>query len=415
MSLPGPACAPTSWSVFFVGLVVAAVSLFLWGRLVSKSRSSPALKQLALADAQLRESQERLRLLVDSVHDYAIFMLDRSGHVLTWNSGAQRLKGYSTEEIVGKHFSLFYPPEDVQSSKPQSALDAAARDGRFEDEGWRLGKDGVHFWANGVISAVKDAKGELVGFAKVTRDLTERKQAEIALGAANRELEAFNHSVAHDLRAPLRAMNGFAQLLLDDYDDKLEGDAQQWLRQISAGAGKMSELIDALLSLSQVSRAELKPERVDLGSLVRAAASHLAALEPERAVEVTIESLLPVEMDPRLARSLVENLVGNAWKFTGKTPSARIDFGTTAANGVRAFFVRDNGAGFDMAFASKLFSPFQRLHAARDFPGTGIGLATVQRIVRRHGGHVWAEGTVGQGATIYFTLAGRASASPPSL
>ncbi len=230
-----------------------------------------------------------------------------------------------------------------------------------------------------------------------------RRQVEVA----NRELEAFSYSVAHDLRAPLRGMNGFAQLLVDSYSDKLDVTAQDWLQEILQNARKMADLIDALLSLSRVSRSELNRQMVDLASLVRASVARLALAEPHRTVAVLIEDGLRAEIDPNLARVMLDNLVANAWKFTGKRESPRIEFGVLGRDESRTFFLRDNGAGFDMAYAGKLFAPFQRLHTVREFPGTGIGLATVQRIVHRHGGSIWAEGAVEKGATFYFTLPGR--------
>ena len=222
--------------------------------------------------------------------------------------------------------------------------------------------------------------------------------------AANQELEAFSYSVAHDLRAPLRGMSGFAGVLLDDYNDKLDAEMRGYLQRINASATLMGQLIDALLSLSRVTRSELHPQRTDLTDLARSAAAMLAAGEPERKVDVVVSNGLAATVDRTLARTLLDNLVGNAWKFTRKVPAARIEVGATDAEGGPAFFVRDNGAGFDMRYVGKLFSPFQRLHGATDFPGTGIGLATCRRIVDRHHGRLWGEGQVGAGATFYFTL-----------
>jgi len=373
------------------------------------------LREQAAADASVRQTEERLRAseerfrsLVGSVKDYAISMLDPAGLVTSWNAGAERIKGYTSEDILGQHFSRFYPPEDVRDGKPARALRVAVAGGSWEDEGWRVRKDGSRFMANVVITAVSDASGKLVGFAKVTRDVTERYLAEAALKLSNRELEAFSYSVAHDLRAPLRGMNGFAQVLLDTYKDKLDAEGRDWLQEILSNARKMGELIDALLSLARVTRSDLKPERVDLSAVAHAAATAIASADPARSVELVIEPGLVAEIDPRLARAIFDNLLGNAWKFTRGTLGARVAVGLSK-DGAPTFFVRDNGAGFDMAFTSKLFGPFQRLHTVGEFPGTGIGLATVQRIVHRHGGRIWAEGAVNQGATFYFTLPGARS------
>jgi light-regulated signal transduction histidine kinase (bacteriophytochrome) len=199
-------------------------------------------------------------------------------------------------------------------------------------------------------------------------------------------------------------MNGFAQVLLDNYKDKLDADGQDYLQEIVLNARKMGDLIDGLLSLARVTRSDLRRARTDLSAIVREAAVRLRTLEPDRAVEVVVHDSLFAHVDLRLARALLENLLGNAWKFTAKVPAARIEFGVTGDDGAAAFYVRDNGAGFDMAFAGKLFAPFQRLHSTDEFAGTGIGLATVQRIVHRHGGRVWAEGAVDEGASFYFTI-----------
>ncbi len=359
------------------------------------------------------KENDRARLIVSSVKDYALIMLDPSGRVASWNGGAKTLLGYEPEEIVGAHVSTFYPSEERRAGKPEHELEIALREGRFEDEGWRLRKDGSPFWANVVVTPMNDSHGKALGFAKVTRDLTERRRAEEQLRiakeaaeTANRELEAFSYSVAHDLRAPLRAMNGFANILVEDYRDKLDDEGRDALEEIQQNAVRMGRLIDALLSLARVARSELAIAPTNLTALARSVADQLRGGESQRAVEVAIEPNLMAEVDPSLARTLLQNLLENAWKFTSKTPSPRVDVGAlpAAKQGQPAFFVRDNGAGFDMRFASKLFGPFQRLHTTAEFPGTGIGLATVQRIVHRHGGHVWAEGGVGAGATFFFTL-----------
>ena len=223
------------------------------------------------------------------------------------------------------------------------------------------------------------------------------------LEAANREMEAFCYSVSHDLRAPLRAIDGFAQELLRSYADRVDDRGRHYLTRVRASSQRMAVLIDDLLQLSRLSRAERTPEAVDLSALAAAVAADLAQHGPDRRVTVVIQSGLTARGDAGLLRVVLENLLGNAWKFTSKTPAATITFGRREG-GDGAFFVRDNGAGFDPAFAGKLFGAFQRLHHERDFPGTGIGLVTVQRVAHRHGGTVRAEGAVGLGATFSFTL-----------
>jgi len=224
------------------------------------------------------------------------------------------------------------------------------------------------------------------------------------LRAANKELEGFAYSVAHELRSPLRSMDGFSLALLEDYADKLGEDGQDCLQRVRAASQRMAQLVDDLLHLSRVTRREVHRETVDLSTLARAIAAELQEMQPERQVEFVIAEGVAAKGDEHLLRVVMESLLDNAWKFTARHPRARIEFGAAEYDGETAYFVRDDGVGFDMTYAGKLFGTFQRLHAMTDFEGTGIGLATVQRIIDRHGGRVWAEGAVGQGATFYFTL-----------
>jgi PAS domain S-box-containing protein len=676
------------------------------GRVIGASKVARDISGRKQIENELRESEERFRLLVEGVHEYAIILLDLEGKVVSWNAGAERLKGFKADEVIGRSFSVFYPPEDVAAGKPTMELKAAAKQGRWEDEGWRIRADGTRFWANVLITALKDNAGNLRGFSKLTRDITDRKQAEDALlkagalqraifdsanfssiatdakgviqifnvgaermlgytatevmnkitpadisdpaeliaraqalslelgtpitpgfealafkasrgiediyeltyirkdgsrfpavvsvtalrdaqdtiigylligtdntarkraeeallkagalqraifdsanfssiatdakgviqifnvGAermlgytatevmnkitpadisdpaeliaraqalslelgtpitpgfealvfkasrgiediyeltyirkdgsrfpavvsvtalrdaqdaiigylligtdnaerkraaavirqlttdleqrvvertaqlqtANKELEAFCYSVSHDLRTPLRSLDGFSQALLEDCSEKLDAQGHDYLRRIRAGSQRMGQLIDDLLNLSRVSRGEMSRELVDVSKMAHEVADELRATAPERDAEFVVADGLVAQTDPRLLRIVLTNLFGNAWKFTAKQPHGRIEFGSTGENGNTEYFMRDNGAGFDQAYAGKLFGAFQRLHAAKDFAGTGIGLATVQRIIQRQGGRVWAEGKVEQGATFHFTL-----------
>jgi light-regulated signal transduction histidine kinase (bacteriophytochrome) len=224
------------------------------------------------------------------------------------------------------------------------------------------------------------------------------------LEAANKELESFSYSVSHDLRAPLRGIEGFGQALQEDYSSVLDATGKNYLDRIRAGTRRMGVLIDDLLNLARVTRAEMHRENIDLSKMASDVAKELQTAEPDRRVTVKVGKGLAADGDNRLVRVALQNLLGNAWKFTSKRPDARIEFGSLPSNGSKAYFVRDNGAGFDQVYAARLFGAFQRLHSMDEFPGTGIGLATVQRIVQRHGGKVWATGAVNQGATIYFTL-----------
>jgi two-component system NtrC family sensor kinase len=241
--------------------------------------------------------------------------------------------------------------------------------------------------------------------AHSARELAETRAVFVEqLERKNSELEAFSYSVSHDLRAPLRSIDGFSKLLLDDHAGELNAKGKDYLLFVRAAAQRMGELIDDLLLLSRVGRADLLRDRVDLSSIARVAMEELKRKDPGQQVTICIEDQLVVEADNGLMRVLLENLLGNAWKFTAKALEARIEVGAEQQDGGAVFFVRDNGAGFDMTYAKRLFSPFQRLHTELEFPGTGIGLATVHRIVDRHGGRIWADSAVAQGATFYFTI-----------
>jgi PAS domain S-box-containing protein len=366
----------------------------------------------------LREGEERFRVLVESVKDYAIFMLDPAGRVANWNDGAHATTGYSAEEIIGRNFDCFYPPEDIASGKPAQELEQARQRGHYEDEGWRVRKGGSRFWADVVITSVYSAAGELRGFTELTRDITERRQAEekmrelnaslqqhvAQLEISNKELEAFSYSVAHDLRAPLRGIDGFSVALSEEYAANLDECAKGYLGRIRAAAQRMGQLIDDLLKLSRITRSEMRHEVVDLSAMAKDILGNFQQQEPQRAVECMIADGVVGEGDPQLLHLALENLLGNAWKFTSMTPRAIIELGLERHKGRTVYFVRDNGAGFNMAYANKLFRPFQRLHAAGEFSGTGAGLTIVQRVIQRHSGKVWARGAEGEGAKFSFTL-----------
>jgi light-regulated signal transduction histidine kinase (bacteriophytochrome) len=232
----------------------------------------------------------------------------------------------------------------------------------------------------------------------------ELAQSNAELAAANKELEAFSYSVSHDLRAPLRSIDGFSHALLEDCAAQLNDEGKSYIHRMRAAAQRMGLLIDDLLNLSRLTRAEMKLESVDLSEVGRSIAADLENSEPERQTKFRIQEGIDAYADSRLMKIALENLLGNAWKFTCKRESACVEFGKTDSNGSLIYFVRDNGAGFDPSHAERLFGAFQRLHDKDEFPGTGIGLATVQRIIHRHGGRIWAESAVGQGATFYFTL-----------
>ncbi len=368
---------------------------------------------------------------------YAIISTDANGMIASFNPAAERMLGYTAAEAVGRlNLAALHLPAEAA----QRAAELAAELGRDIDPGFevfvaksRLGlanenewtyvrKDHSCFpvWLS--ITALRDAAGEISGFLAMAVDITARKRADAELRryreqleemvaartaelkAANRELESFAYSVSHDLRGPLRGIDGFAQALLEDYGTMLDTTGQDYLNRVRAGIQRMSALIDDLLKLSRLSRTPLQPQTVDLSALALDTLQQLRAAEPERGVQFAVMPDLTVQGDPGLLRAALENLLGNAWKYSSKTPAARIEFGRLRQGGEDVYYVRDNGVGFDMAHAGKLFGPFQRLHHRDEFEGTGIGLATVQRIIQRHGGRIWAEAAPGEGATFYFTL-----------
>ncbi len=522
------------------------------------------------ADETLRAGEEQFRMVVEAIEDYAIFMLDTEGHVVSWNRGAEHLKGYSAKEIVGRHLSRFYLPEDVTAGRPERMLNTARETGRAEEEGWRLRQDGSRFFANATITAIRGENGELRGFAKVTRDVSERhrlsqmhvhfralfdslpglflvmtpdfkivavsnaylqatmtrrddligrglfdvfpdnpdlpgatgvtnlraslqrvlkssqtdtmaiqrydiqrpdgvfeerywspmnspllgaderieylihrvedvtdfikqrgvesngqggvharlermeseifrssqqvQMANLQLRAANSELEAFSYSVSHDLRAPLRHIDGFADLLGKYAGSALDDKGRRYLKTISDSATRMGALIDDLLVFSRIGRAEMRCHKVDLNALADEVIHELRVETNGRNVDWRRQGLPVVEGDSALLRQVLVNLFSNAVKYTRPRDPAIIEIGLVPSAIENTIYVRDNGVGFEMTYVTKLFGVFQRLHRNDEFEGTGIGLANVHRIISRHGGRTWAEGILGEGATFYFSL-----------
>ena len=553
--------------------------------------NSEELARRRATEEELRHSEASFRMLVENIKDYAIYRLDARGRVASWNEGAERLEGYAANEIIGRHFSIFFTPEDAAAGKPAHILKVAGEEGRFEDEGWRVRKDGSRFWSEVVCTAMRDSSGRLTGFSKVAHDVTERKKAEeklkahicqqavvaelgqravladdfqafmeeavnlvaqtcaveygvvlelqpkrkefllragvgwrhgyvgkatVPVGAetlagyalladgpvivedlleekrfsgarllqehgvrsglnviirqregpfgvlgiysttrrsfsgedihfvravanilsamlerqrtqeqleifneeleqqvarrteqlqaANKELESFSYSVSHDLRTPLRHIGGFIEMLQRTAQGKLDESSQTMIQVISESAKKMDDLINDLLTFSRMGCSEMRQIRVNMRDVVEKARGELAAEMQGRKVVWSIAPLPEVTADLALLRQAWMNLISNALKYTRKCDEARIEIGARAEDQEWIFWIKDNGVGFDPHYAHKLFGVFQRLHPARDFEGTGIGLAIVRRIIARHGGRTWAESAAGQGATFYFSL-----------
>ncbi|MGH3089520.1 MAG: sensor histidine kinase [Rubrobacteraceae bacterium] len=299
-----------------------------------------------------------------------------------------RYSEYSNVEVAGRDWSLYFATLPGFTSGADQALpDIALVAGVLVSL--------ALFAATWLLSASRE---------RAERASAQLEEANRGLESANRELETFSYSVSHDLRAPLRSIEGFSQILMDDYSGRLDEEGVGYLGRVRSASQRMSELIDDLLQLSRVSRAPMERSEVDLSSLARVIMAERSRARPERKVETVIRQSPMARGDERLLRVVLENLLGNAWKFTSNNSEAKIEFGATSKGGVPAYYVRDDGAGFEMAYSEKLFGAFQRLHTEDEFEGTGIGLATVARIVHRHGGRVWAEGETGKGAIFYFTL-----------
>ncbi len=346
--------------------------------------------------------------IIDQSHE-AVVTTDLDGCINSWNRGAEQLFGVTAAQAMNQHISFVYPT-DQHEFLEQQVLAPLKEKASLDVEVQLLRANGSEFPAHLSLSMLYDETGSPKGMVGFAIDISELKQREQELRlladrlqVTNQELESFSYSVSHDLRSPLRAIDGFSQALVEDYGEQLDATALDYLQRLRNGAQRMGRLIDDLLKLSRVNRGELKKQEVDLAEIARTVTRELRGAEPEREVQVTLQSDLQIRGDPQLLRIMLDNLLGNAWKFTNREPQAQIEFGRLADE-PEVFYVRDNGVGFDMRHADKLFGAFQRLHRITDFPGTGIGLATVQRIVHRHGGKVWAESRPGAGATFYFSF-----------
>ena len=367
--------------------------------------------------AALSQANNLLQMLLDNMPDQIYFKDAQSRFIRNSRSQAEALGLSDPAEAVGKSDFDFFPHAQLSYDKEQEIM----RSGKslVDEEERVVWPDGRETWVSTTKVPLPDQNGQIIGTFGISRDITERKRTEVALQkakleleAANKELEAFSYSVSHDLRSPLRSIDGFSQALLEDYGELLPPEGRNFLERVRSSAQRMADLIDDLLNLSKVTRASMKLVPVDLSEFAWGIVAELQRTQPERRVNFNITPNLKARGDPNLLQAVFENLLNNAWKFTSKQEQAEIEFGSKHENDETIYFIRDNGAGFDMAFVGKLFGAFQRLHATTEFSGTGIGLATVQRIINRHGGRIWAEGAVGQGATFFFTLPALERAKP---
>jgi PAS domain S-box-containing protein len=376
-------------------------------------------------EAVLREREQLLSITLRSIGD-AVIVTDADERVTFLNRIGEQLTGWASAEVVGKPVTDILSLINARTNLPPENPISRALTGRctilLEDGVTLARRDSTTIPIDDSAAPIIDDRGRILGGVMVFRDITERRRAEdeilrlnaeleqrvvertAELVAANKELESFSCSVSHDLRAPLRSIDGFSQFLLEDHGDNLNLEGQEHLRRIRAATRRMALLIDDLLALARVSRVALNRGTVNLSRIAANVGAHLAETQPIRKVHFIVKEAAVANCDAGLLRIVLENLLGNAWKFTAKLAIARVEFGYSDEGSQRTYFVRDNGAGFDRAHAAKLFGAFQRLHSAKEFEGTGIGLATVQRIVHRHGGRIWATAQAGHGALFSFTL-----------
>ena len=403
-------------ALIFTTVIVSRIVGSYQARLEDVKRLGTELNQRMSA---LAASEASFHGLFNTVYE-AIYILDRDGRFLAVNDGAVRMYGYPRETLVGRTPEFVSAPDrnDLAAVAAMMQRAFAGEPQRFEFWGRRADgeafpKDvrlvrGTWFGQDVLIATADDITGQVQAREEIRRlnaGLEKRVQERTSeLTAANRELESFAYSISHDLRSPLRAIDGFSHLLAEDYEDKLDHQGRDYLGRVRKAVQRMGTLIDDILELSRVTRQEMRREPVDLGRLAAELNEEIARAWPGKQPAISLPGRCLAEGDPQLLRLMLQNLLENAWKYSGRNPAPEIEFGCETLDGRQVCYVRDNGVGFDMAHAGRLFTPFQRLHKPEDFQGNGIGLATVARIVRRHGGRIWAESAPGAGATFRFTL-----------
>lgn len=405
---------------FWAGVTITALHDDL-GEVVGFSKVTRELTERKIAEDNLRKSEERYQRMIAEVQDYAIILLNERGEIQNWNAGAEKIKGYTAEEALGMNFRVFYQLEDQRSGLPERLIATAVSTGRAAHEGWRVKKDGSRFWGSIVITALHDATGRVIGFSKVTRDLTDRKMYEdrqqrylAELEAQNRELERFAYIASHDLQEPLRKIRTFIDLLSDDTLD--EQAKRRYFGKVVVSAERMSELIKAILNYSRLGRENPEADLVDLNDVLKDVIGDYEVAISEKNAVISGDELPPVRGNKLQITQVFTNLIGNALKFSREMPEIRISTSLVKGKDIvgwpaippearyREIVFADNGIGFDQQYSMQIFSLFQRLHGKQHYPGTGIGLAVCKRVMENHGGFISAYSEPGSGAAfkIYF-------------
>jgi len=387
------------------------------GKIIRSIGMIQDITELKKAEETLQESEEKYRRIVENTTN-VIMVTQPDGIISYLSPSCKELFGYLPEELTGTNPEIFHPDD---TKKVQHSLSRALQGEKGSNFEYRIvTKTGDVKWISHSWSPIF-IENKIQSIISVIADITERKTTEnkikklndnlmrrsIELAVANKELETFSYSVSHDLRAPLRSIDGFSQALLEDYGNSIDENGKEYLNRVRNATQRMSQLIDDMLRLSRLTRVEMTMQKVDLSPMAKTVIEDLKKTDPERKITFIADKNLVAEGDANLLQILLENLLGNAWKFTKKRKKAEIEFGKTKHGKETVFFIRDNGAGFNMKYVDKLFIPFQRLHDDTDYPGTGIGLGIVSRIIHRHGGRIWADAEENKGATFYFTLGGK--------
>lgn len=385
------------------------------------SKVTRDLTDKKMAEDNLRGSEERYHKMIAEVQDYAIILLDPDGVIENWNAGAEKIKGYTAQEVIGKKIDIFYPPEDLQNGLPNQLLSIAKNTGRAVHEGWRIRKDGSKFWGSIIITALHGKNGELIGFSKVTRDLTERKKAEDTLAAyaaelevQNSELEQFAYVASHDLQEPVRKIQTFSELIKENLDDKEF--VVRYLQKLEWSARRMTTLIRSLLDYSRLSKDKPPNASVDLNAVLLETQQDFELLVEEKKAVIKSDPLPTIQGSHAQLGQLFFNLIGNALKFSQESPIITITCNIVAGNTIEdapmslpykkyySISFKDNGIGFENEYKDKIFALFQRLHGRFEYPGTGIGLALCKKIAENHNGFIRAAGEPGKGANFVVYL-----------